>query len=150
MDPITILGAVAASAQLAGTTAQFSFQLYRFYCDVKKAPTKSKELCNEVSELATVMESLARTIKIVEESSDNVIIDVISDDSLQKYAQFLNELSSRILVNKNDIKKKLKWPLSTKDNETLIAKIERQKSTFNLALQAANLKLDSTHTYFSW
>ena len=70
MDPITIIGAIAACAQLAGTTAQLGLQLYRFYCDVKSAPEKSKELCDEVSELSNVMRELARTLKAVEQQCD--------------------------------------------------------------------------------
>src|SRR5271154_1655409 len=125
MDPITILGAVAASAQLAGTTAQLGLHLYRFYCDFKNAPEKSKELCEEISELSSVIKSLADALKAVEENRDVVFIDIISDDSLQKYSQFVKDFHSRIQVNKNEIKKMLKWPLSKKENEELIAKVER-------------------------
>jgi len=38
--------------------------------------------------------------------------------------------------------------LPTKDNNTLIAKVERYKATFTLALQSTDLKLGSIHTYF--
>ena len=148
MDPITVLGAVAASAQLAGATAQLGLRLYRFYCEVKEAPAKSKELCDEVSELSSIMEKLAQTLKTVEENS-NIVIDTISINSLSTYSQFVKDFSSRIEVKKNEIKKSLKWPLLKKDNEEFIAKIERHKATFTLALQNANLKLSSSNTYFS-
>ena len=148
MDPITIIGAVASCAQLAGTTAQLGLQLYRFYCDVKNAPAKSKELCDEVSELSNVMQELARTLKTVEQRCD-VVSNVISVDSLHKYSQFVKDFSSRIQVNKNEIKKKLKWPLSIKENEELLVKIERHKATFTLALENAVLNIGIAHTYFS-
>jgi predicted AlkP superfamily phosphohydrolase/phosphomutase len=148
MDAITMLGAVAAAAQLAGMTSNLGLQLYRLYCDLKNAPKKSKELCVEISELSSVIDDLAHALKKAEGDSGIDVINMISMDSLQKYSQFLKELSSRLLVNKN-IKEKLKWRLSTKDNEELIGKIERHKATFALALQSANLKLGSTHTYFS-
>jgi hypothetical protein len=148
MDPITIIGAIASCAQLTGTTAQLGLQLYRFYCDVRNAPAKSKELCDEVSELSYVIEELSRTLKAVEQQC-SVVNNVISADSLNKYSEFLKDFSSRIHVNKNDIKKKLKWPLSIKDNEELLVKIERHKATFTLALQSAGLKVDIAHTYFS-
>jgi len=147
MDPITIIGAIAACAQLAGTTAQLGLQLYRFYCDVKSAPEKSKELCDEVSELSNVMGELARTLKAVEQQCD--VSNVISVDSLEKYSEFVKDFSSRIQVNKNETKKKLKWPLSIKDNEELLTKIERHKTTFTLALENAVLNVGIAHTYFS-
>src|SRR5215471_7469924 len=127
MDPITVLGAVPASAQLAGTTSNLCIQLYRYYCGVKGAPENSKELCDEISDLSDIITGLAHAVKMVEETSDMVVIKFVSVESLQNYSQFLGELSSRIHVNKNDIKKKLKWPLSTKDNEQLITKVERYK-----------------------
>jgi hypothetical protein len=142
MDPVTLLSA-------ARTTATLCLDLYRFYRHVQDAPKKSGELCDEVDELSSVMKELANTVKVVGESSDDVVLtNVISDDSFQKYSRFLNEISCRILVNKNDIKKKLKWPLSAKENEELIAKIERHKATFTLALQSAILNVGSAHTYF--
>jgi hypothetical protein len=148
MDPVTLLGAVAAAAQLAGTTAKLGLQLYRFYSEVKNAPTKSKELCDEIFELSSVIEKLSDTLKTVEEIGGAVVVGSICSDSLQGYSQFLTDLSSRIQVNKNDTKKRLKWPFSTKDNEELIAKSERYKATLTLALGNVSLKLSSAHTYF--
>ena len=68
--------------------------------------------------------------------------------ALQRYSQFLADLSSRIQVNKNDTKKRWKWPLSIKENEELIEKSERYKATFTLALGNINLKVATNHTYF--
>lgn len=149
MEPITIVGAVSAATDLAVMTLKLGLQLYRFYCEVKSAPKKSKELCDEISELSFVMNDLAQTLKEVEENPDIVIVNIISVDSLQKYSQFLSDLSSCVQVDKKEIKKRLKWPLSTKDNEELIAKLERYKATMTLALQSAVLKLGSAHEYFS-
>ena len=75
--------------------------------------------------------------------------NVISVDSLHKYSEFVKDFSSRIQVNKNETKKKLKWPLSIKDNEELLTKIERHKTTFTLALENAGLNVGIAHTYFS-
>lgn len=145
MDPVTMLGGVAAAVQLAGTTANIGLQLYRFYCDVKNAPEKSKELCDEISDLSSVINDLAQTLKAADNTFD--VPGAISNDSLQKYSQFLMDISSRIQLNKRGLKKRLKWPLSTKENEDLIAKIERYKATFTLALETANLKQGSAHAY---
>jgi len=148
MDPVTLLSTAAAAAQFASTTAKFGLQLYRFYCDVKNAPAKSKELCNEIAELSSVIEELSSTLKTVEENDGPVVVNGFLSNSLQRYSQFLTELSSRIQLNKEDIKKRLKWPLSTKENQELIAKSERHKATFTLALQNVNLKLNSAQQYF--
>lgn len=150
MDPLTIISAVAAAAQLAATTANIGLQLYRFYCDLKNAPEKSKELCHEISDLSSVMQDFVQTLKAIEDSA--IIIDVGFDDLLRncsQFCQFLMDLSSLIQLNKNELKKRMKWPLSTKENEELIAKVERYKATFMLALESANLKLGSAHSYLS-
>jgi hypothetical protein len=102
MDPITILGAVAAAAQLAGTTANIGLQLYRVFCEAKSAPKKSKELCDEISELCSVMNDLVDALKAVEGNFDIAVASIISPDSLRMYSKFLKDLSSRIQVNKNE------------------------------------------------
>lgn len=147
MDPFSIIGAVAAAAQLAGSTANIGLSLYRFYCEVKNAPEKSKELCDEIYDLSTVINDLAQILKEVDKRTDVIAIDIISIDSLQKYYQFLDDLSSRIKVNEKGFKKKFKWPFSIKDNLELMAKVGRHKSTFMLALETANLSLGSAHSY---
>ena len=146
MDPVTILSAVSAAAQLAGSTASIGLKLYSFYFKVKDAPKKSQELCEEISDLSTVMENLSQTLTALGNSE---IDNVISIDSLEKYSQFLEEVRSRVHLDKGDIKKRVKWPLSIKDNEELISKAERHKTTFTLALGTANLKVGSVHAYFS-
>ncbi len=146
MDPITIVSAVAAAAQLAGSTASIGLKLFRFYCNVKDAPRKSKELCEEISELSAVIENLSQ---ILTELGNSEIVNVISINSLEKYSQFLDEVRSQVHLDKGDVKKRLKWPLSTKENEELISKSERYKSTFEVALGIANLKVGSVHMYLT-
>src|SRR6266496_5539509 len=73
MDPITIVSAVAAAAQLAGSTASIGLKLFRFYCNVKDAPRKSKELCEEISELSAVIENLSQ---ILTELGNSEIVNV--------------------------------------------------------------------------
>jgi hypothetical protein len=64
-EVVAALGAVAAAAQLADMTAKLSAQLYRYIHDVKDAPEQSKELCDEVSELSSIVIDLADVLKIV-------------------------------------------------------------------------------------
>lgn len=144
MDPITILGAVAAAAQLASSTTSVALQLFRIYCNIKDAPQKSYELCEEVSNLSTVIEDLSQILKTI--SNSEIVGNVISVNSLEKYSQFLKELSSRVHLDNREIKKRITWPLSAKGNEELISRAERYKATFMLALETANLKIGSAHT----
>lgn len=147
MDPITIIGAVAAVAQLVGLAANLGMQAYRLLRDIKKVPKKSRELCDEIYDLSSVINELYYTLKTVE-NANTAVVDSISVDFLEKHSHFLTELTSRIQVDKTEIKNRLRWPLSTKENEEWIQKVQRHKSTLALALQNVDLKLGSTHMYF--
>jgi predicted ribosome quality control (RQC) complex YloA/Tae2 family protein len=147
MDPLTIVGAVASCAQLAEMTGKTFVHLFRYYHGVKQAPEKSKELTDEISELSSVLEDLADTLKEVNDTCGDVVNDIIKARSLQRYSDFLNDFQSRIHVDKKDLKKRVKWPFSAKENEESISRIERYKATFVMALETANLKLTSINTY---
>ena len=147
MDPFIPLGAVASATQLASLTANIGLKLYRLLGNIKYAPQNSKELCDEISELSSVINDLVDSLNSIEENSDIIIADIVSMDSLNKYQQFLKDVSFRFSVNKTDLKKRLKWPLSLKENEELIAKIERHKSQFTLALQSASFRLGCTQRF---
>src|SRR5436305_4407346 len=102
------LGAVAASVQLAEMTGKVLLQLYRCYHEMKDAPNQSKELCDEMSELSSVLEHLADAIKKANDTCNDIVGDIISASSLQKYSDFLNDFRSQIKVDRKDIKMRLK------------------------------------------
>ena len=145
MDPITILGAVAAAAQLAEMTEKYCKRAYRFYRDIKDAPAKSKDLREEFSELQSIIQDLSETL-ITVKTNHSEFGDVISPDFLKQYQDFLAEFASRLKVDRTDIGKRLKWPFSTKQNEEYITKIERFKTTFILSLEKLSVKLSSVQS----
>jgi hypothetical protein len=55
---------------------------------------------------------------------------------------------SGVVEDLSHTKKRWKWSLSIKENEELIEKSERYKTTFILALGNINLKVATNHTYF--
>ena len=140
-DPNTILGAVAAAAQLADMTTMYCFRAYSYYRDIKEVPSKSKDLREEFSQLSSIIRDLAEVLTTVK-TNNSEVGNVISPSSLEQYPDFLKDFVSRLKLNENDFKKRLKWPFSVKENEDYIAKIERHKMTFSLALNMFSWNLE--------
>ena len=142
MDPLSALGIAASASEISAQVLLISDSLYQFFKRVKNAPKLSRELRQEALLLSDVLE----TLSFVFSSQDH-------HGSLPKASaslELLNDIQETIMgmADKLEIRntqlswERLTWPFTQKQNEKYLEKLERFKSSFQLALQ-------SLQSYFS-
>lgn len=135
MDPMSAVGVAAAAAQFAGLTLRLSNTLMQFILSIKEAPRRSRELISEILLVSDVLDELKSVLDAAPQTETSLV------DAIEKFASFLKELNSCTEVRENDVKKRLKWPFTEKQNKEYLEKLERFKSTFNFALNTSQAYL---------
>lgn len=125
MDPVSIIGLSASLAQLAGLAKDIVVNMWRYFDAVKSAPKRSEELRQEVANISSLLDSL-------DEGSMEVIFT--TGTPLDEFLSMLKELHSRVSTPTAKGFGRWKWPFTQDENNRLLARIERYKVTFNMAL----------------
>lgn len=128
MDPVTAIGLIASVGQITEGTVKLAIKLTHYFHDVKNAPARSQELRSELRTLASILSLIQETLQI-----DSRALRTL-EYSIDEFQELLAELSIRIAPERTEGFNKLKWPFTATENEKILAKIERYKSTFNIAL----------------
>src|SRR5271163_1811763 len=132
MDPRTALEIVDKVCSLAGTVSVVFKALYEYYQNVKKAPEKSQELQDELYAISHVARNLKTLLSKTGERGGE---KVVGDETVIQFEKMLNEIEEKITLPEGTVTlQRLKWPFSQKENAEYIARIERFKTTLNLAL----------------
>jgi hypothetical protein len=145
MDPVTALGVAGTAAQFAEQAAKIFDRLYQYSKSVKNAPAKSRELRQELLLLSDLLENLASVFS--KQNKSNVLPNASKyADLLQEFKETMVELGEKAEISDGEVSlKRMVWPFKQKDNEDYLAKMERFKSLFQLALQ----RLESYGLYSS-
>jgi hypothetical protein len=135
MDPVTIIGLVAASAQLVDQAASLIKSLSGLYNDVKDAPTQAATLFKEMSTMMDVVTLLKLRLDKFPER-----IPKTEQDPITKLLDDLNELLQEMLERCDPkqvrgFMRRLKWPFQMKDTDQYIERIRRQTESLILVLQ---------------
>ena len=125
VDSISALEVAAAAAQLAGLAVSVSNNLMPFIISVQSAPKKSRELTSLVS---CILEDL-KTLEIMQSTERS-----LKNDTVDGFVGLLKEMTTRIEVRESDIRRRLKWPFTEKQNKEYPEKAESFRNTFNFAL----------------
>jgi hypothetical protein len=140
MDPATALGVAATAAQFAEQAIKVSDSLYQYFKSVKNAPAKSRELRQEALLLSDVLETLADLFS--DQKKEPTVLPNASKyvDMLKEFKETIAEMAKKMEIKKDKWSfKRLAWPFNEKENERYLAKMERFKSSFQLAQQALQL-----------
>jgi hypothetical protein len=132
MEPITAIGLALSVAQVAEFTGRVFINLYRYYLDVQDAPARSAELRDEVGISLSLLNALPPAL--ANDSTLSVIQLSALETAVTGFRQTLEKMNSYILPEATSSFRKLKWPFNQDKNARLIAKIERYKVAFGLAL----------------
>jgi hypothetical protein len=132
MDRLSAWEIVEEVCGLAGTVARVFKTLYDYYQNVKNAPEQSQELQDELYEISHI----ARNMKmLVAKSGRRGREKIVKDVTVVHFEKMLDEIEKKITLPEGSITlQRLKWPFSQKENGEYIARIERFKTTLNLAL----------------
>jgi Fungal N-terminal domain of STAND proteins len=129
MDPVSAVGVAAGAAQLAGQAKDIVCNMWQYFEAVKNAPKRSQELRQEMSNLADLLESLEDVL-----NSPTSSPLFTNSDPVEEFVEMLDTLTARVAAPKSKGIRRLKWPFTQEENKRLLSKMERYKSTFNLAL----------------
>ena len=135
MDPITVLGMVAAIVQLIETTSK----TVRYLNDVKGAPKDRAKLAQEATNLLPVFTQLRYRVEEAD-STDPWYVGIRSlggaGGPLKEFESTMEDLGDRLAPGKGlkRIGMALSWTLLKKDVDILLSKIERLKTLVGLAL----------------
>jgi Fungal N-terminal domain of STAND proteins len=136
MDPVTALGVAGTVAQFAEQTLRISDCLYQYFKGVKNAPAKSRELRQEALLLSDVLETLTTLFSA---NKKPTVLPSLSqyEEMLQEFKETIAEMAKKVEIKKGKLSfKRLAWPFTEKENEKYLARMERFKGSFQLALQA--------------
>jgi hypothetical protein len=135
MDPVTIIGLVAASAQLMDQGASVIKSLSGLYNDVKDAPTQAATLFKEMTTMMDVVTLLKLRLDKFPERIPNSEQDLITMllDSLNELLQEMRERCDPEQVR--GVMRRLKWPFQMKDTDQYIERIRRHTERLSLVLQ---------------
>ena len=129
MDPLSAIGAAASIAQLAGLAKAIIVDIWE-YCDaVHNAPKRSLELRQEIMNISTCLESLEHI------SMGSLFTN---EAPLDEFKQILKDIRVRVTAAKTKGIGRWKWPFTQNENDRLLSRLERYKTTFTVAL---NIKI---------
>ena len=134
MDPASALGVAAAATQFAEQVLIISDGLYQFFKNVKNAPKLSRELRKEALLLSDTLENLRSVFS--SHHSSTLPKSRLLPELLQGFEEMMKEMVAKVEIKEGEIsRKRLTWPFTQKENEKYLTKLERFKSSFQLALQ---------------
>jgi hypothetical protein len=130
MDPGTALGLVVNVAGLADITFRVFTEIYEYFRAVKSAPTKSLELQHELFALFDIAHNMKNLLSKTSARDGNVI----PNELVSQFRRVLEEMEGKIKLPEGNVKQRMKWPFTMKENLEYIARLERFKTTFTCAL----------------
>lgn len=136
MDYASALGVAAAASQFTEQVLKISDCLYQYFKSVKQAPAKSRQLRQEALLFSDVLETLTDVFSAQNKSS--ILPNALKyADMIRGFSETMTEMSKKVEIKKGELSfRRLAWPFTEKENEDYLAKMERFKSSFQLALQA--------------
>jgi hypothetical protein len=130
MDPLSIIGLVASVQQLADRIVVVIINISNYISKVKDARPRSEELQHELRTVSRILHALAEFIS-------NHSIPYLTPHLLKAVTDF-NQVLDKMekQVNPDSVRgfRRFLRPFREDDFQCVLQKIERSKSTFNLAL----------------
>jgi DNA repair exonuclease SbcCD ATPase subunit len=130
MDPITVVGFAANVAQLVDLALAVFTNLHKYSRNFESAPKRSEQLRREVNHVVDLLADLQDIFK----KNPNEFLRRSLELEVKELEVLLRELQSRTNPQNTKGFQRLKWPFKEAENEDLIRRIERFKSSFNLAM----------------
>jgi len=134
MEPLSALAIATSATPYLEQSLVVSRSLYDYFKGAKNPPELSKELRRESMLVSDVLDdlhkALASNIRGVLSSKVGRYADIVGE-----FALTMTEMTARLQVKSKEVRKRVRWPFTGKENQEYLAKFERYTSTFMLALQ---------------
>lgn len=140
MDPITVVGFVAAVVQLIDVTSK----VISYFNDVKDAPKDRAKLSREVTGLLALFIDLRYRVEETT-STDPWFTSLRSlgeeRGPLIEFKNAMEDIADKLApaTGVGKIRRVLRWTLEKKEIDAILSKIERLKTLIGLALQQDHL-----------
>ena len=139
MDPVTVVGFVAAVAQLIDVTSKAVI----YFNDAKDAPKDRAKLAREASNLLPLFTELRYRVEETN-STDPWFTGLKSlgregGPLMEFKAAMVNIVDKLAPTSVMGLKKVLRWPFDKREIDAILSKIERLKTLIGLALQEDHL-----------
>ena len=133
MDPVSAFGVAAGAAQFVELTENVLLGLFQYFNKVTKASKLSRELRDHVYQLSNILNELQSTLEATNPrpitASTNTLNDIVVE-----FSNTMKDMEGRVVVKEGELKKRIQWPFTEKDNKQFLEKLERYKSIFDSAL----------------
>ena len=141
-DPLSIAASIAGLSQLAETVFH---ALLKYSKSVINAKTMVQNLAKEVRNVSGLLQNLSLLSADLEASEDKLL--AFQDSQVVLWRQTLSKIEKVVDKADQDFQgnklqstlRRLKWPLSRDETESLLAELSRHKETITLALAADTL-----------
>lgn len=133
MDPVSIVGLAASTAQLAGLAKDTFTAIFKYVGEVKDAPKHARDLRNELLAVCDLVDSLDNALNVSSTTSSfNPPASLAS--AIAEFRGILETIKDRITEVKTRGVRRLTWPFTKGQTEKHLTRIGRYKETFNMAL----------------
>lgn len=136
MDPVSIIGLIASLAQLIDAASK----TLRYLNNVKNAPKARAQVAQEASLLLVLFTSLRYRLEDTDAQDcwvQGVLTLGTANGPLDQFKEALESLATRLHNSGTgkSVGKTLMWHFEKKEIDELLGKMERLKSSINLAVQ---------------
>ncbi len=140
MDPVSAVGLVASILTLVQTT----MSLIEYLNATKDAPKESKGFLHEVLSLAVILDTLRSKVRDEDPTAPwvkQVSLLAVEGGPLDQFRSSIEQLDRKLKTGAKVqmFGRALLWPLTKKDISELLVKVERLKSTIEIALHHDHL-----------
>lgn len=139
MEAIGAVAGIVALVQLSAKLVELSCSYIE---EAKQAPKNSRELAAELKSLSEVLIVLegytnknpqAEALRVLNSQAGPILECILELEELQR------KLDPNMRKGLKKVFRSLKWPLKEAETMQIIARIERQKSLFNIAMNTDHM-----------
>ena len=140
MDPASAVGLVASIITLISTTTS----VVEYLNATKDAPKESKGFLHEVLSLVIILDTLRSKVRDADPAAPwvrQVCLLAAEEGPLDQFRKAIDQLERKLKTGAKVqmFGRALVWPLAKKDISELLVKVERLKSTIEIALHHDSL-----------
>lgn len=132
MDPVSVLSLASTLSQLADHTGKVATSLCDYFSSVRHAPTRCKELREELQTVSVILNTLTKLLK----PEFNALLLPVSalQNAVKDFGELLHYIERKTRPECIQGYRRFIWPLNKSIIERSLARVERHKATFNFAL----------------